>query len=64
MIVNMKKMLSDAENNHYAVPQFNINNLEWTRFILEECESLKTPVILGVSEGLQNTWGDFIPFAI
>ena len=59
MIVNMKKMLSDAENNHYAVPQFNINNLEWTRFILEECESLKTPVILGVSEGATKYMGGF-----
>lgn len=34
-----------------AIPQFNINNLEWTRFILEECELKKNPVILGVSEG-------------
>ncbi len=60
MIVNMEKILRDAENNHYAVPQFNINNLEWTRFILEECERLKTPVILGVSEGAARYMGGFL----
>ena len=36
MIVNAKKMLEDAKVNKYAVPHFNINNLEWTRYILEE----------------------------
>lgn len=51
MIVNAKKMLEDAKVNKYAVPHFNINNLEWTRYILEECNRLKSPVILGVSEG-------------
>lgn len=51
MIVNSKEMLLDAKKNHYAVPQFNINNLEWTKYILEECSDLHIPVILGVSEG-------------
>ena len=59
MIINMQKILRDAEIGHYAVPQFNINNLEWTRFILEECEVLKTPVILGVSEGATRYMGGF-----
>ena len=43
----------------YAVPHFNINNLEWTRFILEECEELRTPVILGVSVGAMKYMGGF-----
>lgn len=59
MIDNMKSMLLKAELEKYAVPQFNINNLEWTRFILEECERLKSPVILGVSEGAAKYMGGF-----
>ena len=59
MIDNMKAMLLKAEAEKYAVPQFNINNLEWTRFILEECERLKSPVILGVSEGAVKYMGGF-----
>lgn len=55
----MKAMLLKAEAEKYAVPQFNINNLEWTRFILEECERLKSPVILGVSEGAAKYMGGF-----
>ena len=51
MISNTKMMLENAYENKYAIAQFNINNLEWTKYILEECEQLKTPVILGVSEG-------------
>lgn len=51
MLVNTKEMLENANKNGYAVPHFNINNLEWTRYILEECERRKSPVILGVSEG-------------
>ena len=51
MIVNVNEMLKKAKEEKYAVPHFNINNLEWTRFILEECEEMKSPVILGVSEG-------------
>ena len=59
MLVNMKQMLTNAKSKKYAVPQFNINNLEWTRFILEECNELKTPVILGVSEGAMKYMGGF-----
>ena len=59
MLVNMKDMLEKAKKDKYAVAQFNINNLEWTRFILEECEELKTPVILGVSEGAAKYMGGF-----
>ena len=59
MLENMKNMLVKADNGKYAVPHFNINNLEWTRFILEECEKLKTPVIIGVSEGAGKYMGGF-----
>lgn len=59
MLVNMKEMLNIANKEKYAVPHFNINNLEWTRFILEECEKLKSPVILGVSEGAGKYMGGF-----
>ena len=59
MIVNEKKMLEDAKVNKYAVPHFNINNLEWTRYILEECNRLKSPVILGVSEGAIRYMGGY-----
>ena len=51
MLVSATEMLKKAVEGHYAVAQFNINNLEWTKSILLECEALKTPVILGVSEG-------------
>lgn len=59
MLVTMKNMLNDAYKNKYCVPQFNINNLEWTKFILEECNELKSPVILGVSEGAAKYMGGF-----
>lgn len=59
MLVNMNRMLECAKNGHYAVPQFNINNLEWTRFILEECQDCNSPVILGVSEGAAKYMGGF-----
>ena len=59
MLVNAKDMMKKAHENHYAVPHFNINNLEWTRFILEECEANQSPVILGVSEGAKKYMGGF-----
>ena len=59
MLENMKNMLNKADSGKYAIPHFNINNLEWTRFILEECENLKTPVIIGVSEGAAKYMGGF-----
>ena len=51
MLVSAKKMLEDARAGHYAVGQFNINNLEWAKAILLTAEEMKAPVILGVSEG-------------
>lgn len=60
MLVNGIKMLQNAKNGKYAVPQFNINNLEWTRYILEECNKNQVPVILGVSEGAAKYMGGFL----
>ena len=51
MLVSAKEMLEKAKAGHYAVGQFNINNLEWTKAILQTAEEMKSPVILGVSEG-------------
>ena len=51
MLVSAKEMLNKAKEGHYAVGQFNINNLEWTKAVLLTAEELKSPVILGVSEG-------------
>ena len=51
MLVNATEMLIKARDGHYGVPQFNINNLEWTKSVLTACEETKSPVILGVSEG-------------
>jgi len=51
MLVSAKEMLTKAREGHYAVGQFNINNLEWTKAILLTAEELNSPVILGVSEG-------------
>ena len=51
MLVSAKEMLTKAKADKYAVGQFNINNLEWTKAILQTAEELKSPVILGVSEG-------------
>ena len=59
MLVNFVEMLNKAKKEHYAVPQFNINNLEWTKYILEECQNLNVPVILGVSEGAAKYMGGF-----
>lgn len=51
MLVNAKEMLTKAKEGHYAVGQFNINNLEWTKAILLTAQEMNSPVILGVSEG-------------
>ena len=50
-LVNAKEMLTKAKAGHYAVGQFNINNLEWTKAILLTAQEMNSPVILGVSEG-------------
>jgi fructose-1,6-bisphosphate aldolase class II len=59
MLVNFVEMLNKAKKEHYAVPQFNINNLEWTKYILEKCKELNVPVILGVSEGAAKYMGGY-----
>ena len=51
MLVSAKEMLTKAKEGHYAVGQFNINNLEWTKAILLTAQECNSPVILGVSEG-------------
>ena len=50
-LVSAKQMLEKARDGKYAVGQFNINNLEWTKSILQTAQELNSPVILGVSEG-------------
>ena len=57
MLVNFIDMMQKAKKEHYAIPHFNINNLEWTKYILEECQELNVPVILGVSEGAAKYMG-------
>ncbi len=56
-LVSMKEMLNKAYQEHYAVGQFNINNVEWTAAILDEAQALKTPVILGVTSGAAKYMG-------
>ena len=56
---NLNKMLKDAEDNNYAVPQFNVWNLEWISAVLDKCQELKTPVILGVSQNGAKYMGGF-----
>lgn len=51
MLVSAKDMLTKAKEGHYAVGQFNINNLEWTKAVLLTAQECNSPVILGVSEG-------------
>ena len=59
MLVNANEILNDAKEKHYAVPHFNINNLEWTKYILEVMQEERKPVILGVSEGAKKYMGGF-----
>ena len=59
MIVNAKKMLKEARDNGKCITHFNINNLEWTKYILEKCNELQKPVILGVSEGAIKYMGGY-----
>lgn len=51
MLVSAKEMLQKARKEGYAVGQFNINNLEWTKAVLQTAQEANSPVILGVSEG-------------
>ena len=59
MLTNMKKQIEKAKQNKKAIPQFNINNLEWTKYILEECQQENYPVILGVSESAIKYMGGY-----
>lgn len=59
MLVSAKDMLQKAKAGHYAVGQFNINNLEWTKAVLETAQELNSPVILGVSEGAGKYMGGY-----
>ena len=57
--MNFKDLILTAKNEHFAIPQFNINNLEWAKYILEVCEEEKSPVFLGVSQGAAKYMGGF-----
>jgi fructose-bisphosphate aldolase class II len=59
MLVSATEMLKKAVAGHYAVGQFNINNLEWTKAILATAQELNSPVILGVSEGAGKYMGGY-----
>ena len=59
MLVSAKEMLEKAKAGHYAVGQFNINNLEWTKSILSVAQEMNSPVILGVSEGAGKYMGGY-----
>ncbi len=59
MLVNARDMLNKARDGHYAVAQININNLEWIKAVLLTSEEMKSPVILGVSEGAGKYMGGF-----
>lgn len=54
------KYINDAYKNKYAIPQFNINNLEWAKYILEACEEEKSPVILGASPSAIEYMGGYL----
>jgi len=59
MLVSAKEMLAKAREGKYAVGQFNINNLEWTKAVLLTAQECKSPVILGVSEGAGKYMGGY-----
>ena len=59
MLVSAKEMLNKAREGKYAVGQFNINNLEWTKAILLTAQENNSPVILGVSEGAGKYMGGY-----
>ncbi|HHX76373.1 MAG TPA: class II fructose-1,6-bisphosphate aldolase [Acholeplasmataceae bacterium] len=59
MLVSAREMLQKAKAEGYAVAQININNLEWIKAVLSTVEELKSPVILGVSEGAAKYMGGY-----
>ena len=63
MLVSATEMLQKARDGHYAVGQFNINNLEWTKAVLHAAQEANSPVILGVSEGAGKYMAGFTTVA-
>lgn len=59
MLVNSNSLLNNALKEGYAIPAYNINNLEWTKYILEACDEDKSPVILAVTEKTIEYFGGF-----
>ena len=59
MIVNMKNELIDAKKKGYAIPQFNVNNLEWAKYILKTCNLYRCPVIRGFTESAIEYMGGY-----
>lgn len=59
MLVTATKMLQDAKAGHYAVGQFNINNLEWTKAALTTAQECNSPIILGVTAGASKYMGGY-----
>lgn len=59
MIVNMKNELIDAKKKGYAIPQFNVNNLEWAKYILKTCNLYRSPVIMGFTESAIEYMGGY-----
>ncbi|MFZ4453014.1 class II fructose-1,6-bisphosphate aldolase [Salibacterium aidingense] len=60
-LVSMKEMLNEAKANHYAIGQYNLNNMEFIQAILQAAEEEKSPLICGVSEGAARYMGGFKP---
>ena len=60
MLVNSNELLKNALKDGYAIGAYNINNLEWAKYILEACNSDKSPVILAVSESPFLILGDIM----
>ncbi|PQP78427.1 fructose-1,6-bisphosphate aldolase, class II [Spiroplasma sp. ChiS] len=58
-LVNASELIKKAHQNKYAVGHFNINNLEWTKALLEAAQATKTPIILGASEGAIKYMGGY-----
>ena len=63
MLVNAKEMLDKALKGHYAIPQININNLEWTKAALIGAKESHSPLILGASEGASKWMGGYLVVA-
>lgn len=59
MLINSKKILDEAKKNNNCIAHFNINNLEWAKYIIEQAEKMNKPVILGVSESASKYMGGF-----